>query len=203
MSQYHQVESTSGSSSMHRIWAAFVLAVTLLLIAPLHAQQQAKQGAPGQEGMQQAYEKAHADYMQAQQRLKKIQLDTLQAHPELQEQEQSFNALLIEEMKSKGHTPEKDLAEIEKLQQQLQNNGVSESERQALMAKFQEKMIAFRKAQSQALQTQKVQQAQGELMGSMLGAMKEQDPQTEQLMQQITQKRQELEQMLKKASPGQ
>lgn len=206
MTGYHRVKSTFAFLGAYHLQAALIFfAFGLLATTALRAQEGDKQQglSPEQNKMQQAYQKVHADYMQAQQRLKQIQTDTLKAHPELKEQEESFNELLIEEMKSKGHTPEEDLAEIEKLQQQLQNSKLPESERQALMAKFQEKMVAFRKAQGQALQTDKVQQAQGDLMGAMFAAMREQDPQTEQLMEQMTQKRQELEQMLGQAPQGQ
>jgi predicted RNA binding protein with dsRBD fold (UPF0201 family) len=204
MTDFHQLRSTFAFMGTNHLRAALMFAAVLLAIMPLHAQETAKQPGPTseQQEMQQAYQQAHADFMAVQQRLKQIQHDTLEAHPELQKQEQSFNELLMEEMKNKGYNPKQDLAEIEKLQQQLQSGDLSDSEREALMAKFQEKMTAFRKAQSEALQTKKVQQAQGDLMGAMITAMKEQDPQTEQLMHQMTQKRQELEQMLGTASKG-
>jgi hypothetical protein len=205
MNDFHQVKSAFGFIGMKHIWAAFVSAAVLLAIAPLHAQQQVMQHSmtPEQSELQKAYQETHADYMAAQQRLKKIQRDTLQAHPELQKQEQSFNDLLMEEMKNEGHTPKLDLAEIEKLQERLQGSEVPDSERQTLMGDFQGKMIAYRKAQAKAMQTQKMQKAQGDLMESMVTAMKAQDPKTEQLIQQMTQKRQELERMMESATQAQ
>ena len=204
MNDCHQGKSAFAFSGLNFLRAVFVSAAVLLTIAPLHAQQVMQQSlTPEQSELQNAYRQTHADYMAVQQRLKQIQQDTLQAHPELKKQEQSFNDLLVSEMKSKGHTPKKDLAELEKLQARLQGGEVAESERQALMSDFQEKMIAYRKAQAQAMQTQKLQKAQGDLMDAMLTAMKAQDPQTEQLIQQMTQKRQELERMMESATTQQ
>ena len=205
MSNFHQVKSAFAFIGMKHIWAAFVSAAVLLTIAPLHAQQQVMQHSmtPEQSELQKAYQETHADYMAAQQRLKKIQRDTLQAHPELQKQEQSFNDLLMEEMKNEGHSPKQDLAEIEKIQKRLQGSEVPDSERQALMGDFQEKMIAYRKAQAKAMKSQKMQEAQGDLMDAMVTAMKAQDPKTEQLIEKMTQKRQELERMMESATQTQ
>ena len=95
-------------------------------------------------------------------------------------------------MQSKGHNPNQDQAEIEKLQEQLQDTKVPETEREALMSKFKEKIIAYRKAQGEAMQNQDVQKAQNDLMVAIVTAMKEHDPQTEQLIDQMTQKREQI-----------
>ncbi|MCP4406494.1 MAG: hypothetical protein GY807_01775 [Gammaproteobacteria bacterium] len=175
------------------------VAFTLITAAPLQAQQQsgASEGSTATENKQmQEFEQIRSEYVKTQQRLEQIQAETLQARPELKKQEQTFNDLLVEEMKSGGHTPIQDLAEIEGLQAQLSSDKTADTERQELTAQFQHKVMAYRKAQSQALQSEKVKKVQSELMEHMVTAMKKQDPQTEQLLQQMAQKRQQLEQML-------
>lgn len=194
MNHFKQDKSIFAPSGRLQTRLLLTVFVVLIAIAPLHAQQpgDATPGGAVSQKDQQAFKQARDEYMAAQQRLEQIQRDTLQARPELQKQEQAFNDLLRKEMQSKGHNPNQDQAEIEKLQEQLQDTKVPETEREALMSKFKEKIIAYRKAQGEAMQNQDVQKAQNDLMVAIVTAMKEHDPQTEQLIDQMTQKREQI-----------
>ncbi|MEN8132966.1 MAG: hypothetical protein ABFS45_22870 [Pseudomonadota bacterium] len=199
MNDFQRFTPFSSGAGIARALVSIALAFTFIVAAPLQAQPQggASEGMTAAENKQvQAFEQVRSEYVKTQQRLEQIQADTIQARPELQKQEQAFNDLLVDKMKSDGHTPKQALAEIEGLQNQLNSDKTTDSERQELTTQFQRKVMAYRKAQSQALQSEKVKKAQSELMEHMVTAMKEQDPQTEQLLQQMAQKRQQLEQML-------
>ncbi len=141
----------------------------------------------------------HAEYMDLQKRLTQIQQDTLQAHPELQKQEQAWRDLILEKMSSNGKNAQEDMAEIKKIEEKLRSGETPDSDRQALMSDYQKKAMAFRDAQTQAMQNPDVQAAQKKLSDAIVTAMKEKDPQTEQLIEQMKQKEQQLSQMLKAA----
>lgn len=189
-------------TSIRQIPTRLLLTVVAALIstAPLHAQQQGAatpqaEVSPAQKEQQQAFQQARDEYVATQQRLEQIQRDTLQARPELQKKEQAFNDLLIKEMKNKGHSPKQDQAEIERLQEQLQDSKVPDAEREALLNKFQEKIMAYRKAQGEVMQNQEIQKAQNALLDAIVTAMKEHDPQTERLIEQMVEKRKQLMKM--------
>lgn len=200
MEHFQQSKSIFTNISQIQTRILFAVFIALVVVAPLHAQQQgapAAQGevSPAQKEQQLAFQQARDEYVAAQQRLEQIQQETIQASPELQKKEEAFNDLLVKEMKSKGHSPKQEQAEIEKLQKQLQDTKLPETEREALMNQFQEKIMAYRKAQVEAMKNQDIQKAQNELLDEIVTAMKEHDPQTEPLIEQMTQKRQQLMQM--------
>ena len=65
------------------------------------------------------------------------------------------------------------------------------------MSDYQKKAVAFRNAQNEAMKNPEVQAAQKKLMDDVMTAMKEKDPQVENLMQQLQQKQQQLSQLMK------
>jgi len=154
---------------------------------------------PEQNKQMQEIQGVHAEYMDLQKRLAQIQQDTLQAHPELQKQEQAWRDLILEKMSSNGKNAQEDMAEIKKIEEKLRSGETPDSDRQALMSDYQKKAMAFRDAQTQAMQNPDVQAAQKKLSDAIVTAMKEKDPQTEQLIEQMKQKEQQLSQMLKAA----
>jgi len=156
-----------------------------------------------QDNPMQAAKQVHGEYVELQNRLSLIQEKTMEAHPELQQQQQAFLDLMMAKMASGGASPKDDLATIEKLERKLRSEATPESERQTLMSEYQEKAMAFRTAQVEALKDPEVQKAQGALRDATLTAMKQQDPQTEQLMEQLQQKQDEMKQMLEAAGQGQ
>jgi hypothetical protein len=140
----------------------------------------------------QAARKVHGEYMELQQRLAQIQKATVEAHPELKQQEQAFMDLMISKMPSSGASAKDDVAAIEKIEQTLNKKDTPEGEREALMTEYQQKVMAFRKAQMQALKDPEVQKAQQAVMDAILAAMKKQDPQTDQIIQDMHQKQEQI-----------
>jgi chromosome segregation ATPase len=141
----------------------------------------------------------HAEYMELQKHISQIQQDALKAHPELGKQEQALRDLVLEKMSSNGKNAKEDMDAIIKLEEKLRNSETPEGEREALMSDYQKKAVAFRNAQNEAMKNPDVQAAQKKLMDDIMTAMKEKDPQIEQLMQQLQQKQQQLSQMMKDA----
>ncbi|HKK14575.1 MAG TPA: hypothetical protein VKA14_07940 [Gammaproteobacteria bacterium] len=147
---------------------------------------------PAQRKQLESFRETRGELMKARRKLESIREKTVKKHPELQKQQKAFRDLMIAQMKSKGHTPKKDVAEVRKLQQKLRSGKASDSDRRALMTKLQKKSQAFLQAQQEALQAPKVKKARKKLHDSLLAAMKQEDPSTEQLLQTMREKRQKL-----------
>jgi chromosome segregation ATPase len=151
---------------------------------------------PEQSRQMKEIQDVHAEYEKLQKHLAQIQRDTLQAHPELQKQEQDFRDLIMDKMNGNGQNVKEEMAEINKIEEKLRSSDTPESERSALMSDYQKKTQALRNAQTQAMKNPDVQAAGKKLIENIVTVMKKEDPQTEQLMQQIQEKRQQLSQML-------
>jgi len=154
---------------------------------------------PEQNKQMQEIQSVHAEYMELQKRITQIQNDTLQAHPELKKEEEALRTLVLEKMSSSGKSAKDDMDEIIKLEQKLRSGETPEDERETLMSEYQKKAVTFRNAQNEAMKNPEVQAAQKKFMEDVMTAMKEKDPQVEQLMQQLQEKQQQLSQMMRSA----
>jgi cell fate (sporulation/competence/biofilm development) regulator YmcA (YheA/YmcA/DUF963 family) len=67
------------------------------------------------------------------------------------------------------------------------------------MPEYQKRVKAFRNAQIQVMQDPEVRKAQAAMMEATIAAMKEQDPQTEELMAQVEQKQAQLQKLIESA----
>ena len=179
--------------------AALGIATPLRAEAPAESPAASPDAVAAQNDPMQAARQLHGQYVEVQNRLNMIQEKTTEAHPELQKQEQAFLDLMMAKMSSGGASAKDDLSAIEALEQKLRSEDTPDSERQALMTEYQQKATAFRTSQVQALKDPEVQKAQGALMDATLAAMKQQDPQTEQLMQQLQDLQEQMKKMMEAA----
>jgi len=191
MTRSSHIRSLYARCTAARALFALVAVAALGAIPPVQAEPPA-----AQEDSMQAARQLHGEYVELQNRLGMIQEKTLEAHPELQKQEQALVDLMMAKMSGSGGSAKDELAAIEKLEQTLRSEDTPDSEREALMTQYREKATAFRSAQMQALQDPEVKKAQSALMEATLAAMKQQDPQTEELMQQLQLKGEQLQQMM-------
>jgi hypothetical protein len=170
-------------------------AAAMLGTTPLRAE-----SPPSEDDPMHAARQLHGEYVELQNRINQIQQKTMEAHPELQQQEQAFLDLMMSKMDTSGDASAKEeLAAIEDLEQKLRSEDTPDDQRKELMADYQKKAMAFRAAQMEALKDPEVREAQTALMDATLSAMKEEDPQTEQLMQQLEEKQQEMKDMMEAA----
>jgi len=205
MNRFNQPRSLFARfTDVHRLLPlAFV--ASLVVAMPLQAEEASKpQGAPPaataeQSKQMQEIQSVHAEYMELQKQIAQIQNDTLQAHPELKKEEESLRNLVLEKMSSSGKSAKDDMDEIIKLEQKLRSSDTPEGEREKLMSEYEKKTVAFRTAQNEAMKNPEVQAAQKKFMENVMTAMKEKDPQIEQLMQQLQQKRQQLSELMRSA----
>lgn len=180
--------------------------VAMAMALPSIAQQPPGGGqpelSPEQLEQLQTFEQKREEFIQLQQKLEQIERAAVQANPELQEQQEEFAALVMDKMKSKGHSPEEDVAELQDMQARLQSPETPPEERQSLMGDLQQKASELEAAQREALEEPEVQQARGELVEAITTAMKQENPQTEQIIREMEQKQQELMQIHESVNRG-
>jgi chromosome segregation ATPase len=211
MNRFNQPRSLFARLTDARRLLPLAVAAGLVVAMPLQAEETPQPQAtppaqavppavtPEQNKQMQEIQSVHAEYMELQKRITQIQNDTLQAHPELKKEEEALRTLVLEKMSSSGKSAKDDMDEIIKLEQKLRSGETPEDERETLMSEYQKKAVTFRNAQNEAMKNPEVQAAQKKFMEDVMTAMKEKDPQVEQLMQQLQEKQQQLSQMMRSA----
>ena len=206
MNRFNQPMSLFARLTDVRRLLPLAVATGLVMAMPLQAAEEASQpqsappaATPEQNQQMQEIQSVHAEYMELQKHITQIQNDTLQAHPELKKEEEALRTLVLEKMSSSGKSAKDDMDEIIKLEQKLRSGETPEEERETLMSEYQKKAVTFRNAQNEAMKNPEVQAAQKKFREDVMSAMKEKDPQVEQLMQQLQEKQQQLSQMMKSA----
>ena len=211
MNRFNQPRSLFARLTDARRLLPLAVAAGLVVTMPLQAEETPQPQAtppaqavppaatPEQNKQMQEIQSVHAEYMELQKRITQIQNDTLQAHPELKKEEEALRTLVLEKMSSSGKSAKDDMDEIIKLEQKLRSGETPEDERETLMSEYQKKAVTFRNAQNEAMKNPEVQAAQKKFREDVMSAMKEKDPQVEQLMQQLQEKQQQLSQMMKSA----
>lgn len=171
-------------SSLKRC-AAALLAATLIASPSAWAGDPAGDEAKGAKAPQPQQPNPQQQAMQIQQKLVQIQKATVEANPELAEQQQELQALIQEKMKANGHTPEKDMSRLKKIREQAQAEDMDKKERQSLAQEFQQTRQKLGNARREAMQDEEVQEKTEALQQDMIAAMKEQNPETEKLLKQM------------------
>jgi hypothetical protein len=183
---------------------ALIALVVLGTTTPLRAQPPATppgaSGAPQGEHME-AARKLHGEFMQLQQKLASIQQQAIKTHPELQKQQEELEALVTSKMTAAGLDASGEMEAINAIETQLRNPDTPDSERQKLMPEYQQRAKAFRDAQMQVLKDPEVEKARTALVDATTAAMKQEDPQVEQLLEQLKQKQAEMQKLIQQAPP--
>lgn len=189
--------------------SARVLAITAVVafanVTSVQAQPEAVPGSPAgqltpqQQALLEDFQQKRAELLQLGRQLNEIRQATMTKHPELKEREKAFGDRVAAQMKSDGATPAEDLAELRALQSKLRDETTPEADRQALLMRLQRKAQEFDQARRQALQNPELQQEQEQLLKDIVAAMKAENKQTEQIMQQMHQKQQEMTEIRKAA----
>ena len=205
-SKHSTFESLTTFLRLPRVFALALSLVAVLATLPLHAQQQPPGGqmemTPEQMQQLQSFEQKREEFIELQQKLEQIERAAVEANPELQEQQEEFAELVMEQMKSQGHSPEEDVAELQDMQKRLQSPETPPEERQQLMGNLQQKAADLEAAQREALEDPEVKKARGELVEAITTAMKEENPRTDDIIREMEQKQQELMEIHESVNQG-
>jgi hypothetical protein len=118
------------------------------------------------------------------QQVRQIQRNAAKANPELMAEQENYRDLVVSAMETDNYDPEAAVDQIRALQSELQSSGgdLSSEQRRAKTQELQKRKQAFRKKQQAAMQDEDVRTARRELGKKMEAAMKEQNPEAEQII---------------------
>jgi hypothetical protein len=133
------------------------------------------------------------------QQLDEIRQKTLEAKPKLKSQQDEYQSLLIKTMKKQGNDPDPALVRMHQIRGELQNQGLTKDKRKQLITEYQQKEVQIQQAGHDAIQDKRVHKAAEELSKATVVAMREQEPKTAELLQEMEQLRQQMQQLIAKA----
>lgn len=178
---------------------ALAILVTLAVTAvPLHAQEQATDPGQPSQLLQQVQQK-QAEIQQLNEQLAAIQQHTIEANPGLADKRDAFMAKVDEKMAASGHDPEASRQKMEELRGQIDAGDLSDEEAQEVAQDLRAEQAAMQQAQGQAMQDPEVQADIQSLNQELVAAMREQDPQTDELISQLQTAQQEYQALMQQA----
>lgn len=125
-------------------------------------------------------------------KLQQIHAQTLKSNSDLRDQQKQFATVLRQAIEDQGYDIEAGSKRVKGMAQKLQSGDLSESERQAVIQDITAERQSLRKARAAALQQPEVQTAGKALQKNTIAAMKEQNPDVEQLIQDMKNLRNQL-----------
>jgi len=168
-----------------------------LLVLPVHAQ---APDAAGQAGdLMQEVREVQTQIQQINQKLVEIQENTIATHPELGNKRDALMASVDDKMIEAGHDPESSRDKIENLESQLEQGELSQQESQAVTQQLRSEQASMRQAQGQAMQDPEVQAQVQSLNQELVAAMREQNPQTDELITQLQTAQQQYQTLMQQA----
>lgn len=181
----------------HRIrgFAAAMLATGLLLpVAGAAQPADAEADAPAPDQQTQA-QKLVQKYRETSQQLRRIRDEAVATNPELEEQSRTYQERIEQAMSDGGYDVDAGQEKLRKMGERYKNEDLSQEERQKLAGEFKAEREKMQQARQQAKQKEEIRVSGQALQESIIVAMKEQDPQTEELLQRLRKLRQKLQAM--------
>lgn len=162
---------------------ALVVAAALLFAGSAVAQmeQQGQEGGPQME------------LQQIQQRLAEVQQAALENNPGLQQQREELEDLVIRKMEEAGYDPDSSMETLESVQAGMQDESLSDQERQQMLQEAQQAQQDLQEAQQVAMQDDEVVEAQQAFQNDLMEAMRAEDPETDELIEEFQQIQQEMQ----------
>jgi len=150
-------------------------------------------------GLMQQVQAKRAEIQQLNQQLMEIQENTIAANPDLAEQRDELISFVDEKMAETGYDAEAARGRIEKLQGEMQAGDLSADEEQQRRQQLRQEMTSIQQAQGQVMQDQEFQAKREALNESLVAAMREQNPKTDELISQLQSAQQEYQQLAQQA----
>lgn len=184
--------------------AALLSAITITAGGLLYAEQHQlePQHAPPppppdqQNDLRMELQRIQQEAQQLQQTLDQIAMQATQQTPALMTKQDELQELYQEKLQEHGYPTEQQLAELQDMQHQLQQDAdMDTQEREQLIRRFQQEVTEMQQAQAQARQDREVQQAIQAYEADRLDAMREVNPQAPAMQQQLDEYMQTIEQM--------
>jgi predicted RNA binding protein with dsRBD fold (UPF0201 family) len=176
---------------VHALAAVLTLALALTSAAPAQMPQPGQQGQPPMQ-----ISGPQARMQEIQQTLVSAQEAAFDAHPELVERRDALEDLVVETMEDHGYDPEARMATLDSLRGKIQDPSLSQQARQQMMQTAQQAQQALQEGQQAAMQDSTVVEAQEDFRADLMDAMREQEPEVEQLIAEFEQLQQRARQQM-------
>lgn len=135
------------------------------------------------------------EMQEVQQRLSQIQQRAFENNPELQTQAQELEDLFMRTMENAGYDPEGGLNRLQDIQARMQDEGVTDQERQNMLEEAQQIQMELQEGQQVAMQEEAVIDAQARFEEDLMDAMRAEDPETDDLLARFEQMQQQQQPM--------
>lgn len=156
--------------------------VLLLALAALSVTSVASAQGSGSSADQQKAQQLMQQYRQKAAKLQQIHQETIKSNPDLAQEQKDFEQQVRQAVENEGYDVDKGQQRVQEMAKKLQSGDLSDSERQAVMKDFQAERQQMVEARNAALQKPEIQKAGKQLQEDTMDAMKEQDSQTPQLL---------------------
>ncbi len=176
-------------SRMRQMMVAGAVALGLAIAGAASAQMGG--GQPDQQGQ--------AEIQELQQRLMQIQQQAVENNPELQAQADELEDLVKRTMEDAGFDPDGAIARLEQIQEEFQDESISDDERQVMLEEAQEIQMDLQQGQQAAMQSDEVIDAQETFENNLMDAMRAEDPETDDLLARFEELRAEMEQQFQQS----
>lgn len=187
----------------HRVRKTATAALAAALLLPVAGGAQEAGGNTGAEAtpQQQKTRELVQEYRQTAEKLKQIRQEAVAANPELGEQSREFQDQIEQAMDESDYDVEAGQEKLQEMGKRYKSGDLSEEDRQKLATEFQAERQKMEQAKQEVMQQEEIRTQGAELQEDILTAMKEHDPQTEDLLQRLRELRQEL-QAMQSGAPG-
>lgn len=149
-----------------------------------------------QQQMPQQADETQMEFQQLQQRLAQIQEDAMDNNPDLQKQRDELLDLVMEKMEAEGYDPDAKIGTLENFQERMQEEDLSEDQRQELIAEAQSAQQRLQQAEQTAMQDEEVVAAYQDFQEAMITAMRNEDEEVEAISQRLQQIQMEMQQQM-------
>ncbi|MGD2081496.1 MAG: hypothetical protein PVF91_00925 [Chromatiales bacterium] len=153
---------------------------------------------PTQEEIQ-AYKEAQQTLAELQERVARIRDSVLEDNPGLRQQGQEFKELVASKIDDRGFDLEDAAEKLKSIRQKLQDEALPEDEKQQLFSEFEQIQRDLIEVRNEVLQDTTVQKARTQLQEDLVTAMREEEPDLDELMSQMEQAREEMMQIVRSA----
>lgn len=135
-------------------------------------------------------------------KLQKIHSKTLEANPDLRQQQKAYSEMIRQAIKEQGYDLKAGQERVKNMAKKLKSGELSKEERKAVMQDFAAERKSLNKARAAAMQQPEIRKAGKQLQQDTLAAMKAYSDQTEDLIQSMKQIRQQLRAQMQKSAPS-
>ncbi|SEO43376.1 hypothetical protein [Aquisalimonas asiatica] len=170
-----------GTGALRALVVAAAMIFAGSAVAQMEQQPQGQEGGPQME------------LQQIQQRLAEVQEAALENNPGLEQQRDELEELVIRKMEEAGYDPDASMQTLESVQADMQDESLSDEERQQMLQEAQEAQQDLQEAQQVAMQDDEVVEAQQAFQDDLMEAMREEDPETDELIEEFQQIQQDMQ----------